>query len=686
MTGALRVSLGAIVLLALAVRGGLAVDTHIADCGGCSFWKNATGVGNVWLFRAGFCEGDCTGALNIEGQGLTDVPAHAFEGLPGVTGMSLANNQLSSLPAGLFAGLSTLSTLDLSQNELTSLPSSLFADLGMLLELVLSENALSRLDATTFAGLGRVTVLALDQNAINLTHHSALAPLLALTDLDMSMNKLTTLPPLLFANNLNLSSLGLDRNYFTGFLPHTFDGPTNLISLALYGNTPPLSCLPSLPAFLTERFGTKLLAGDSITSTTVVPPCVYGCDEGEYLNSTTPVPPEGVPPTVVLECVACPGNSTTSLAGATGLLECHCDLGYTGPDGGLCEPCIPGSFKNASGPQNCSLCPAGTFSEEEGADSEMVCEQCSGNDTTTSPPGSANASDCVCASGYVGTPPDGCSVAPPPETYVEMVVSLPFSLAEFNSTKQASFITGVAAAAGVDPSKVTISRIVVVTTRRRLLASSLQVEFHIAADDMADAQALASTLDETSINTALVSQGLPAATVVRSAAVFVVYADGPGIVIPVCVAGATFARNSSGVISCAACSDATCPIGRYRNNCTAAQDSECVECSGPLFALYTSPGEPNTLDNCTWVCPETTAVFTNSSTNVTACLECTWPCDAGQFRSACDCLPCANWKPPGAHYSGPGSEASFNQCQWACDDGLPANETHGEECGIFCRV
>ncbi|KAJ1472913.1 hypothetical protein T484DRAFT_1838461 [Baffinella frigidus] len=57
-------------------------------------------------------------------------------------------------------------------------------------------------------------------------------------------------------------------------------------------------------------------------------------------------------------------------------------------------------------------------------------------------------------------------VAPPPETYVEMVVSLPFSLAEFNSTKQASFITGVAAAAGVDPSKVTISRIVVVTTRR----------------------------------------------------------------------------------------------------------------------------------------------------------------------------------------------------------------------------
>ncbi|KAJ1472912.1 hypothetical protein T484DRAFT_1838460, partial [Baffinella frigidus] len=201
----------------------------------------------------------------------------------------------------------------------------------------------------------------------------------------------------------------------------------------------------------------------------------------------------------------------------------------------------------------------------------------------------------------------------------------------------------------------------------RLLASSLQVEFHIAADDMADAQALASTLDETSINTALVSQGLPAATVVRSAAVFVVYADGPGIVIP---------------------------------------DSECVECSG----------EPNTLDNCTWVCPETTAVFTNSSTNVTACLECTWPCDAGQFRSACDCLPCANWKPPGqfrsacdclpcanwkppgAHYSGPGSEASFNQCQWACDDGLPANcqwacddgmpanETHGEECGIFCSA
>jgi hypothetical protein len=61
-----------------------------------------------------------------------------------------------------------------------------------------------------------------------------------------------------------------------------------------------------------------------------------------------------------------------------------------------------------------------------------------------------------------------------------MVVSLPFSAAEFTSYKQANFLEGVAAAAGVSVSKVEITDIREVTSRRsaslrRLLATSVEV-------------------------------------------------------------------------------------------------------------------------------------------------------------------------------------------------------------------
>ncbi|KAJ1467369.1 hypothetical protein T484DRAFT_1859028, partial [Baffinella frigidus] len=121
------------------------------------------------------------------------------------------------------------------------------------------------------------------------------------------------------------------------------------------------------------------------------------------------------------------------------------------------------------------------------------------------------------------TPP-----APDFTTYVEMVVSLPFSAAEFTSDKQANFLEGVAAAAGVSVSKVEITDIREVTSRRsaslrRLLATSVEVDFRVAAGDTAAAQSIASNLDATSLNAALTQQarrpGLPEATVVKTAAV-----------------------------------------------------------------------------------------------------------------------------------------------------------------------
>ncbi|KAJ1470258.1 hypothetical protein T484DRAFT_1848507 [Baffinella frigidus] len=92
-------------------------------------------------------------------------------------------------------------------------------------------------------------------------------------------------------------------------------------------------------------------------------------------------------------------------------------------------------------------------------------------------------------------------------TSVEMVVSLPYTKAEFDSSKQDDFRAGVASAADVSVSKVEITAIRAVTSRRsasrRLLATSVEVDFRVAAADTAAAQSLASKLDATSLNTAL---------------------------------------------------------------------------------------------------------------------------------------------------------------------------------------
>jgi len=124
------------------------------------------------------------------------------------------------------------------------------------------------------------------------------------------------------------------------------------------------------------------------------------------------------------------------------------------------------------------------------------------------------------------TPAPSVTPLPPPTdftTYVEMVVSLPLSRAEFTSAKQANFLAGVASAAGVVVSKVEITAIREVTSRRsasrRLLATSVEVDFRVAAADTAAAQSLASKLDATSLNAALKWQGLPEATVVKGATV-----------------------------------------------------------------------------------------------------------------------------------------------------------------------
>jgi len=61
------------------------------------------------------------------------------------------------------------------------------------------------------------------------------------------------------------------------------------------------------------------------------------------------------------ECAICPSNSQ-SMSGSTQRIDCKCDEGFSGPDGGPCQACEQGTFKNTIGSAACSICAANTNS------------------------------------------------------------------------------------------------------------------------------------------------------------------------------------------------------------------------------------------------------------------------------------------------------------------------------------
>jgi len=117
----------------------------------------------------------------------------------------------------------------------------------------------------------------------------------------------------------------------------------------------------------------------------------------------------------------------------------------------------------------------------------------------------------------------------PSSLYVEMQVRLAYTLAQFEPAKQQSFKKGVAAAANVaaasnvDEDKVEITKIAEATTRRaaqrRLLASTVEVDFRIIVQSNATATSLARNLDAAMLNTALAQWGVSPATITEAATV-----------------------------------------------------------------------------------------------------------------------------------------------------------------------
>jgi hypothetical protein len=134
----------------------------------------------------------------------------------------------------------------------------------------------------------------------------------------------------------------------------------------------------------------KIGAGDAACS---------NCGTGKYLES------EGA--TQESSCVSCPGSSS-SAAASTGITNCLCDAGHTGPNGGTCVACATGKYKIGAGAAACSDCGAGKYLDTEGATQESSCVSCPGSSSSAT--ASTGIANCLCNAGHTG-PNGGTCVA-----------------------------------------------------------------------------------------------------------------------------------------------------------------------------------------------------------------------------------------------------------------------------------
>jgi hypothetical protein len=117
------------------------------------------------------------------------------------------------------------------------------------------------------------------------------------------------------------------------------------------------------------------------------------CNVGEYSEGQPDNDWSGSSGPTKTRCYNCPAGSSTTATASPSRTSCVCNQGYTGPNGGPCNMCASGKYKEVSGIVACTQCPL----------------------LSTSPKGSTSITSCTCNSGYLkdtSTTPFTCQ--PPP--------------------------------------------------------------------------------------------------------------------------------------------------------------------------------------------------------------------------------------------------------------------------------
>ena len=98
-------------------------------------------------------------------------------------------------------------------------------------------------------------------------------------------------------------------------------------------------------------------------------------------------------------CASCPAN-TQAPAGSDGVINCVCNAGFIGADGGPCEACVAGTYKTTAGSAACALCPANTWGGGTGSVEASTCLACPNNSVSAA--GSGVDTACLCSPGFTG--------------------------------------------------------------------------------------------------------------------------------------------------------------------------------------------------------------------------------------------------------------------------------------------
>ena len=91
------------------------------------------------------------------------------------------------------------------------------------------------------------------------------------------------------------------------------------------------------------------------------------------------------------ECQPCP-NHTMAQWERPDITDCHCNRGYTGPDGEKCSECPAGKYKASQGSAACSVCDGGTASSATAAEAKSTCQPCTNEEYAAA--GSSECQSC----------------------------------------------------------------------------------------------------------------------------------------------------------------------------------------------------------------------------------------------------------------------------------------------------